>query len=63
MRLPGHAPMDVDALAARLGFLVVPLSSFADDRPGAVEQLVNLDVSAFSASLLPIRKRPRNPRQ
>ena len=46
--------MDVDALAARLGFLVVPLSSFADDCPGAVEQLVNLDVSAFSASLLRI---------
>ena len=54
MRLPAHAPMDVDALAARLGFRVVPLSSFADDCPGAVEQLVNLGVSAFSASLLRI---------
>lgn len=54
MRLPAHVPMDVGTLAARLGFLVVPLSSFADHCPGAVEQLVNLDVSAFSASLLRI---------
>lgn len=54
MRLPAHVPMGVDALAARLGLRVLPLSSFADDCPGAVEQLVNLDMSAFSASLLRI---------
>ena len=54
MRLPAHVPMGVDALAARLGLRVLPLSSFADHSPGAVEQLVNLDVRAFSASLLRI---------
>lgn len=54
MRLSDRDPIDVDALAARLGIRVVPLSSFADDCHGAVEQLVNLDVSAFSASLLRI---------
>lgn len=54
MRLPAWAPMDVDALARQLGILVVPLSSFAEVRPDSVEQLVEADVSAFSASLLPI---------
>lgn len=54
MRLSERAPIDVDALAAWLGIVVVPLSSFVDDCPEAVEQLVNFDVSAFSASLLRI---------
>ena len=54
MHLPAAAPIDVDALARRLGILVVPLSSFADVLPQCVEQLVEVDVSAFSASLLPI---------
>ena len=54
MRLPDHAPIDVDAAAARLGIRVVPLSAFADVRPESVEQLVSLDASAFSASLLRI---------
>ena len=56
MGLPKHAPIDVGALAARLGIEVVPISSFADVRPGSVGQLVETDVSAFSAVLLPIGK-------
>ena len=54
MNLPNSAPMDVDALAARLGITIVPLSSFADDLPERVKQLVERDVGAFSASLLHI---------
>lgn len=54
MRLPEHAPIDVDTLAARLGIPVVPLTAFADVLPECVEQLVSVDVSAFSASLLHI---------
>lgn len=54
MQLSDRAPIDVVALAARLGIRVVPLSSFADDCPEAVEQLVDLDTSTFSASLLRI---------
>lgn len=56
MGVPDRAPIDVDALAAQLRIPVVPLSSFADVLPECVEQLVNLDVSAFSASLLHINR-------
>ena len=54
MCLPPDAPIDASALAARLKIAVVPLSSFADVLPRSVEQLVKIDASAFSASLLPI---------
>lgn len=56
MHIPKHAPIDVGALAEQLGISVVPLSFFAEVRPGSVEQLVKTDVSAFSASLLLIGK-------
>ena len=56
MGLRDNAPIDVEALADRLGISVVPLSSFVDVRPQCVEQLVNWDVGAFSASLLHIER-------
>lgn len=52
MGLSASAPIDVEALAARLQIAVVPLSSFAERLPQQVEQLITRDVSAFSASLL-----------
>lgn len=52
VRLPDSAPIDVEALAAWLSIAIVPISSFARVRPGSVKQLVEVDVSAFSASLL-----------
>ena len=52
MYLPNGAPIDPDALAATLGFPIVPISTFADVFPEHVAQLVEGDTGAFSASLL-----------
>ena len=54
MGLSDSAPIDVEVLAARLRIAVVPLSSFATRLPQQVEQLVERDVGAFSASLLDV---------
>ena len=52
MGLPDEAPIDLNALAAKLGFPIVPISTFADVSPEQVAQLVEGDTGAFSASLI-----------
>ena len=52
MCLPDEAPIDLDALATKLGFPIIPISTFADVSPEHVAQLVEGDIGAFSASLL-----------
>lgn len=54
MGLSAATPIDLDVLAARLGFPVVPITEFADVCPEHVTQLVETDTGAFSASLLPL---------
>lgn len=52
MSLPDEAPMDLYALATKLGFRVVQISMFSDVCPEYVSQLRESDTGAFSASLL-----------
>lgn len=52
MSLPDSAPIDLDALTAKLGVSIIPISRFADVCPKHVAQLVEVDTDAFSASLL-----------
>ena len=52
MDLPDDAPIDLDALAAKLGLRIVPISMFADVCPEHVTQLIEGDKNTFSASLL-----------
>jgi IrrE N-terminal-like domain len=47
-----EAPIDLIALAQSLGLTVVPLSSFQDECPEAVRQLIRVDRSAFSAATI-----------
>ena len=49
--LAAHAPIDIYALAERIGIAVSPLTAFAESLPDAVAQLVG-DGGAFSALLL-----------
>ena len=48
------APIDLGRLADRLGLSVVPIGTFASACPDAVEQLLEKDMGAFSALLLPV---------
>ena len=50
-------PINVDALAAKLGLAIFPLSSFADACPDQVAHLVNDHPSDFSALLLRLGNR------
>ena len=52
MGLSDEAPMDLDALAVKLGFRIVRISMFADVCPEHVSQLREGDSGAFSALLL-----------
>ena len=52
--LRADAPIDLAAIAARLGIRLVPLSAFAADHPAAVNQLTGIDTVAFSAATLAI---------
>lgn len=52
MGLSDEAPMDLDALAVKLGFRIVRISMFADVCPEHVSQLREDETGAFSASLL-----------
>ena len=55
--LPAVAPLDLDGLATRLGFLVVLITEFADMCPKSVAQLVETDKHAFSALLFRVGNR------
>jgi hypothetical protein len=48
------APIDLTAIAARLGITIVPLSSFAAEHTAAVCRLMQIDPSAFSAATLDV---------
>jgi hypothetical protein len=48
--LAPHAPINLTALGDKLGIRVVPLSSFKDECPDAVQYLNRKDRSAFSAA-------------
>lgn len=52
MGLSDEAPMDLDALATKLGLQIIPVSMFADVCPEHVSQLREGDTGAFSALLL-----------
>ena len=52
MGVSAHAPIDIRALAARLGISIWPLTAFAKVCPEEVSHLVDHDSGAFSALLL-----------
>ena len=52
MGLSDGAPMDLHALATKLGLQIIPVSMFADVCPQYVTQLIERDTGAFSGSLL-----------
>jgi IrrE N-terminal-like domain len=48
------APIDLHAVAKRIGLVIVPLSEFRTECPSAVDQLTVVDPSAWSAGLIPV---------
>lgn len=54
MGLQDIAPLNLEDLASKLGFPVVPVTEFLGACPKAVAQIVVRDPTAFSAMLLPV---------
>ncbi len=52
--LAPHAPIELFALAEKLGAHVVPLSVFADECPDAVHHFTHVEPTAFSAATVPL---------